>query len=275
VHCASSTLYLLVDWETGRGGDALARLDYVLFGGEALKADRLAEWAAREGNTCTLLHQYGVAECTDVATSYDLAGYRPGVHAIPPVGRPAYNTGIHLLDGELRPVGPGEQGEIYISGASVGDGYLNNGPENAKFTVLDVDGEPVRAYRTGDRGRVDESGDLVVLGRIDHQVKVRGMRIDPTDIERALARLDAVREAAVAVVHDSGEAELLAFIVPEGDEPTADALRAGLMENLPRNMVPARFVNIPRIPLSPHGKVDRPALVEAFRKQPAESGAAV
>ncbi|OIJ87334.1 peptide synthetase [Streptomyces sp. MUSC 14] len=269
VHCASSTLYLLVDWETARGGDALARLDYVLFGGEALKAERLTDWARREGNTCTLLHQYGVAECTDVATSYDLAGYRPGEHDIAPVGRPAYNTDIHLLDEELRGVGAGEQGEICISGAGVGAGYLGgSGPENAKFTTIEVDGAPRRVYRTGDRGRVTETGDLVVLGRIDHQVKVRGMRIDPTDIERALGRLAGVREAAVVVTYtDAGEAELTAFIVPAGDELAADDVRTGLLETLPRNMVPARFINIPRIPLSPHGKVDRTALVDALKNQ--------
>lgn len=273
VHCASSTLYLLVDWETARGGDALTKLDYVLFGGEALKAERLADWMRREGNTCTLLHQYGVAECTDVATSYDLGAYRPGEQDVPPVGRPAYNTGIHLVDGELRGVAPGEPGEICISGAGVGAGYLNNGPENARFTTVEVDGELVRAYRTGDRGRVTEAGELIVLGRIDSQVKVRGMRIDPTDIERALARLAGVREAAVALAHtDTGDAELIAFTVPAGDDLVEEELRAELLRTLPRNMVPAGFVNVPRLPLSPHGKVDRVALVDAHRTRRADSG---
>jgi D-alanine--poly(phosphoribitol) ligase subunit 1 len=274
IHCASSTLYLLIDWEKARGGDALTRLDYVLFGGEALKVERLMEWARREGNTCTLLHQYGVAECTDVATSYDLAGHRPDEHDIPRVGRPAYNTDIHLLDEQLRGVAPGEQGEICIAGSSVGAGYLNNGPENAKFTTVEVDGEPVRVYRTGDRGRVTETGDLVVLGRIDAQVKVRGMRIDPTDIERALARLDGIHEAAVVVTYDSGEAELTAFLVPAGEDLVADDVRARLSKALPRNMVPSRFLNIARIPLSPHGKADRAALADSCRNQYANSGTA-
>ncbi|MFF1699337.1 amino acid adenylation domain-containing protein [Streptomyces sp. NPDC058257] len=276
VHCASSTLYLLVDWETARGGDVLARLDYMLFGGEPLKVERIANWAQREGNTCTLLHQYGVAECTDVATSYDLAAYRPGEQDIAPVGRPAYNTGIHLLDQQLRPVGPGEYGEICISGAGVGAGYLNGtGPENAKFTTIVVDGAPCRLYRTGDRGHVTEAGELVVAGRMDAQVKVRGMRIDPTDIERALGRLAGVREAAVVVTYDdSGEAELIAFVVPSANELTEDDLRTRLLRTLPRNMVPARFMNVLRIPLSPHGKVDRAALVETCRNLYAKSGTA-
>jgi amino acid adenylation domain-containing protein len=268
VHCASSTLYLLVDWETSRGGDALTGLDYVLFGGEPLKVERIADWARREGNRCTLLHQYGVAECTDVATSYDLAGRRPGEPDIAPVGRPAYNTDIHLLDEHLRGVAAGEQGEICISGAGVGAGYLNTGPENEKFTTITVDGEPRRVYRTGDRGYVTEAGELIVLGRIDAQVKVRGMRIDPTDIERALGRLAGVREAAVVVGRtDSGEAELIAFMVPTGDELAENDVRGHLLETLPRNMVPARFITIPRLPLSPHGKVDRAALVAAYRSR--------
>ncbi|XVV32815.1 amino acid adenylation domain-containing protein (plasmid) [Streptomyces sp. CA-100214] len=275
VHCASSTLYVLVDWETARGGDALTRLDYVLFGGEALKAERLTDWARRPGNTCTLLHQYGVAECTDVATSYDLAGHHPGGQDVPPVGRPAHNTDIHLVDEDLRHVAPGEQGEICIAGAGVGAGYLGAGPENARFTTLEAGGERVRVYRTGDRGRVTDAGDLVVLGRIDAQVKVRGMRIDPTDVERALARLDGVREAAVVVTAgDTGEAELTAFLVPAGDDLAADDVRARLLAVLPRNMVPARFHNIPRLPLSPHGKVDRAALADTRGEHYAGSGTA-
>ncbi|WP_431992953.1 amino acid adenylation domain-containing protein [Streptomyces albogriseolus] len=274
VHCASSTLYVLVDWETARGGDALTRLDYVLFGGEALKAERLTDWARREGNSCTLLHQYGVAECTDVATSYDLAGHDPGRPDAPPVGRPAYNTDIHLVDEDLRHVAPGEQGEICIAGAGVGAGYLNAGPENRRFTTLEAGGEQVRVYRTGDRGRVTDAGDLVVLGRIDAQVKVRGMRIDPTDVERALARLDGVREAAVVVTYtDAGEAELTAFLVPAGGDLAEDDVRARLLRDLPRTMVPARFLTIARLPLSPHGKVDRAALAAARVERYAGSGA--
>ncbi|MFE0174986.1 amino acid adenylation domain-containing protein [Streptomyces sp. NPDC059002] len=276
VHCASSTLYLLVDWETARGGSALAGLDYVLFGGEPLKFERIEAWARRAGNTCTLLHQYGVAECTDVATSYDLAAHRPGDQEIAPVGRPAYNTDIHLLDERLRGVGAGEYGEICIAGAGVGAGYLGGtGPESERFTTIDVDGAPLRLYRTGDRGTVTDAGELVVVGRMDAQVKVRGMRIDPTDIERVLGRLAGVREAAVAVEYGgSGEAELIAFLVPVGDGTDDSDVRARLLETLPRNMVPARFVTVPRLPLSPHGKVDRAALLDEFRNRYATTSGA-
>lgn len=274
VHCASSTLYLLVDWEAARGGTALTRLDRVLFGGEPLKFERIAHWARRPGNTSTLLHQYGVAECTDVATSYDLAGYRPEEQEIAPVGRPAHNTDIHVLDEQLRGVGPGEYGEVCISGAGVGAGYLGGpGPEAQRFTTIEVDGAPRRLYRTGDRGRVTESGELVVAGRMDAQVKVRGMRIDPADVERALGRLAGVREAAVVARHDEfGAAELVAFVVPAGAGLVEHDLRIQLVQTLPRNMVPSTFIDIPRIPLSPHGKVDRAALLDVCRNRYADSG---
>ena len=276
VHCASSTLYLLVDWENVCGGEALGKLDYVLFGGEPLHVERIEKWARREGNTCTLLHQYGVAECTDVATSYDLTGFRPVGHENAPVGRPAYNTEIHILDEHAEGVAPGEYGEICISGTSVGAGYLNGaGPESQRFTTVLMDGEPRRLYRTGDLGCVTDSGDLVVAGRIDAQVKVRGMRIDPTDVERALVRLPGVRQAAVVpVAGQAGQTELVAFVVRDdggGDSGTNPGrLRAGLLATLPRSMVPAGFVDIPRIPLSPHGKVDRAALVADFRNRAAD-----
>jgi D-alanine--poly(phosphoribitol) ligase subunit 1 len=274
VHCASSTLYLLVDWETARGGEALTRLDYVLFGGEPLHVERIADWARRGGNRCTLLHQYGVAECTDVASSYDLAGYWTGEHDIAPVGTPVYNTGIHILDERMRDAGAGEYGEICISGTSVGAGYLNGtGPDSERFTTVMADGVPRRLYRTGDRGYVTGAGELVVAGRMDAQVKVRGMRIDPADIERALGRLTGVRQAAVVTrYNDYGEAELVAFIVPAGGDLAENDLRTRLLETLPRNMVPARFLNIRRIPLSPHGKADRAALADEFQNQHAGSG---
>ncbi len=267
VHCASSTLYVLVDWEVASGGDALSKLDYMLFGGEPLHVDRVLDWARREGNTCTLLHQYGVAECADVATSFNLAGYRRAVHDVAPVGRPGYNTDIHLVDEELRGVRIGEPGEICIAGRSVGSGYLNgSGPESARFTTIEVHGAPVRIYRTGDRGYVTEHGQLIVLGRMDTQVKVRGMRIDPNDIERALGRLPGVRQAAVVVGHTgSGETELTAFLVPTDEDLAEKDVRAQLLKVLPRNMVPARFRSIARLPLSPHGKVDRAALLNQIQ----------
>jgi amino acid adenylation domain-containing protein len=274
VHCASSTLYLLVDWETTRRGAALAGLDYVLFGGEPLKIERIIGWARRPGNACTLLHQYGVAECTDVATSFDLAAYRTSEHDVPPVGRPAFNTDIHVLDEQLSGVGPGEYGEICIAGISLGAGYLNGSASTSQqFMTAVVDGAPLRLYRTGDRGYVNEAGELVVAGRLDAQVKVRGMRIDPADVERALGRLDGVREAAVVVSHSqSGEAQLVGFVVTESAKIDETDLRGRLLETLPRNMVPVRIIAIPQIPLSPHGKVDRPALIDALHHQCAPGG---
>ncbi|MFD0070574.1 peptide synthetase, partial [Streptomyces sp. NPDC127574] len=177
-----------------------------------------------------------------------------------PAGRPAHTTATPHLDADLREVHAGQDGEICISGAGVGAGYLGAaGPENAKFTTIDVAGTPLRVYRTGDRGRIDDSGQLVVAGRMDAQIKVRGMRIDPT---------------VVVTYNDGGEAELNAFVVPSGNDLAEDDLRTRLLWTLPRNMVPSRFTNILRLPLSPHGKVDRAALADIGRTQHAGSNTA-
>ncbi len=266
LHCATSTLYLLVDWETARGGAALARLSHVFFGGEPLAVDRIAHWVRRADNTCTLLHQYGVAECTDVASSYVLSADRVGQPVVP-VGRPVYNTGIHVLD-ELQEVEPGEYGEVCLSGVGVGAGYLNgSGPDTERFTTISRDGRPCRVYRTGDRGYVTPDGDLVVVGRMDDQVKVRGMRVDVADVERALRALPGVREAAVVPrTAGSGEVDLVAFVVPSSGEISEREVRAGLRAVLPRAMIPGDLVSLPEIPLNQHGKTDRGALAARVRE---------
>ncbi len=266
VHCGTSALYLLIDWETARGSGALDRVGHIFFGGEPMSADRVVPWADREGNTCRLLHQYGVAECTDVASSYDLADYLAGGGGtdVVPVGKPVHNTDIHIVDEQLLPVAPGEYGEICISGISIGVGYLNAGGSGSdRFVRVVRDGVPIRLYKTGDRGTVTAGGDLVVAGRLDSQVKVRGMRIDPVDVERHLDRLAGVRASAVVPRrHGSGEVELVAFIVPDGGEIVTNDVRSRLVAVLPQNMVPAEFITVPEIPLNPHGKKDHRALAE-------------
>ncbi|ALE77158.1 peptide synthetase [Pseudonocardia sp. AL041005-10] len=261
LNCASSTLYLIIDWERARGGSSLTDLENIFIGGEPLRITRLIDWMRLPGNTCRILHQYGVAECTDVATSFDLSRYRPDEHEIVPVGRPIANVDVYVLDSALEPVADMSPGEICIEGAAVGAGYLDgSGSENERFVHTAVGGTVRTLYRTGDRGYVDRNGDLVVLGRMDAQVKVRGVRIDPVEIERFLCLLPGVQEAAVAVVAAPDESELVAFVVP-GDGPIVlETLRSELAATLPRSMVPSRFVEIDRLPLSPHGKVDRAAL---------------
>ncbi|MFF2395504.1 amino acid adenylation domain-containing protein [Nocardia sp. NPDC058114] len=263
LHCAPSTLYLLVDREMKRGGTALTQVGYVFIGGEALSSTRVSTWATRPGNTCVLLHQYGVAECTDVATSHPMTDY-PGYAAagVTPAGKPVYNTTIHLLGEHLDEVGPGEVGEICISGASVGAGYINPSEEgSARFTKIERNGLLIPVYRTGDRGYVTPGGELVLVGRMDSQVKIRGHRIDLGEVDQAVRRNGAVNDAAVvAVADDADDLQLIAFVIPTADALDKPRLRKELLAVLPHAMVPAEFVEVTAFPLNPNGKVDRKAL---------------
>ncbi|MFD3940244.1 amino acid adenylation domain-containing protein [Streptomyces sp. NPDC058611] len=262
LHCAPSTLYVLVDHEQALGTDALTRVGHVFIGGEPLTVARVEEWAAQEGNHCVLLHQYGVAECTDVATSHALADYARYHGAATPVGEPVYNTEIRLLDDELNEVADGETGEICISGLSVSAGYLNASPaDSQRFTEL-LDGDaPVRIYRTGDRGYVTPDGELVVVGRVDQQVKIRGMRMDLGDVEHGVRSHAHVEDAVVVAVPDaSGELRLVGFVLPASGAIDTRALYRDLLATLPRNMVPQEFKVLNAFPVNPNGKTDRRAL---------------
>jgi D-alanine--poly(phosphoribitol) ligase subunit 1 len=262
LHCAPSTLYVLIDQEETRGGTALTGVGHVFIGGEPLNVARVERWASQEGNTCTLLHQYGVAECTDVATSHVLADYPRYRGAATPAGRPVHNTEIRLLDEDLREVPQGETGEICISGRSVSAGYLNASPaDTARFTEIESGTGPLRIYRTGDRGYATADGELVVVGRVDAQVKIRGMRIDLGDVEHGVRASARVKDVAVLAVPDAQEElSLVAFVIPADGELDARALRGELLAVLPRNMVPQEFVAIASFPLNPNGKIDRRSL---------------
>jgi acyl-coenzyme A synthetase/AMP-(fatty) acid ligase len=281
LHCAPSTLYLLVDRELATGGEALAAMHYVFIGGEPLKADRVTAWARRPGTRCVLLHQYGVAECTDVATSHVMSDYEAYASGVVPVGSPVYNTRVHVLDEDLHEVGLGQVGEVCISGASVGLGYLNPDPHSARrFVDTVMEGQPLRLYRTGDRGYVAPSGELVVVGRMDSQVKIRGMRIDLNDVEHAVRSNPRVHDAVVlAVTPDAGDPRLVAFVIGRngavGDDEALDPrrLRAELSAVLPQNMVPQDFLQVPAFPLNPNGKVDRKVLAHAAQSDGAAVGA--
>ncbi|GAU68751.1 linear gramicidin synthetase LgrA [Streptomyces sp. NBRC 110611] len=262
LHCAPSTLYVLIDHERALGTDALTRVGHVFIGGEPLTVSRIEDWATQEGNTCVLLHQYGVAECTDVATSHVLTDYARYRGAATPVGEPVYNTEIHLLDDELGEVPDGETGEICISGLSVSAGYLNASPaDTRRFTELPGEDGPVRLYRTGDRGYLTPDGELVVVGRVDAQVKIRGMRMDLGDVEHGVRSHPLVDDAVVLALPDaSGELRLVGFVLSSADAPDTRALYRDLLNTLPRNMVPQEFTVLDTFPLSPNGKTDRRAL---------------
>ncbi|WP_237577391.1 non-ribosomal peptide synthetase, partial [Mycetohabitans sp. B5] len=181
-----------------------------------------------------------------------------------PIGRPIANNRLYLLDRHGQPVPLGVTGELYISGASVVRGYLNEPDLTAERFLLDPfsDREGARMYKTGDLARYRSDGNLEFLGRNDHQVKIRGLRIELGEIKTCLVRHPQVQEAVVLALGEGIDKRLVAYVVAEPDQQLAHALRAYLTARLPDYMVPAAFVRLDALPLTPNGKLDRRALPE-------------
>ncbi len=238
---------------------ALARLDVLLLGGEALPPS-LASTLERSG-VKHLLNLYGPTETTIWSSAHEV-GAEDGATSIP-IGRPLANTVLHVLDAKGRLVPPGVAGELYIGGAGVARGYLDR-PEltDERFVQNTIDGHG-RLYRTGDRVRRRDDGVLDFLGRIDHQVKLRGHRIELGEIEAALSAHADVREAVVVLREDApGEVRLVAYLIAAdpAHEPDAQALRTYLRRHLPEAMVPSQVVTLAQWPQTPNRKIDRKAL---------------
>ena len=244
--------------------DRLPNLTLWFTGGEALSSDlwqRFRECLPH----CHLVNLYGASEASDDTTWYDLS-LAPHELACVPIGRPIANTQVYVLDPHLQPVPIGIPGELYVGGASLTRGYLHHPELTAeRFIPHPLSYEPgARLYKTGDLVRYQSDGHLEYIGRLDHQVKLRGIRIELGEIEAALAQHPAVRETVVIVREDRpGALHLVAYIVPAQEPaPTHRELRRFLETQLPAAMVPSVFVMLETLPLTPSGKVDRRGLPE-------------
>ena len=232
------------DWTSG------CALRYLLTGG-----DRLTRRPPRD-LPFTVSNQYGPTENTVVATAGPAS---PQGDGLPDIGRPIDGVRIRVLDASLRPVPAGVPGELCLGGASIARGYYGRPAMTAAAFVPDPDGVAgARIYRTGDRVRVRSDGRIEFLGRLDDQIKIRGVRIEPAEVEAALGTHPAV--AAAAVTADPGRQWLIAYVVPTNGATDHAALTNYLRGRLPAAMVPGRFVDLARLPLTPNGKVDRGAL---------------
>jgi amino acid adenylation domain-containing protein len=251
-----------------------ARLDndlrLLLSASETLLSDLPARWAEL-GHPARLVNMYGQTETTGIVAIHTITSDAGGEVCRVPIGRPIPGTSVHIVDSVGKTVPPGVVGELLVSGPAVGLGYLDRPEETAHRFVKDPsseDGE-ARAYRTGDLARRLPDGTLALTGRIDAQVKVRGFRIEPGEIEAALKRDPRVDECAVVVRRDSfGEDRLVAFVVLRQDaavglEQTSAltaSLRGALRAALPAYMVPPVIAAVAALPLTPTGKVNRAAL---------------
>ncbi|GCD93045.1 non-ribosomal peptide synthetase [Embleya hyalina] len=246
---------------TGRG----AALRTVVFGGEALDSARLAEWYERHpADAPRLVNMYGITETTVHVTHgpLDPALVPGGAGGAIGVGLPGLD--VRLLDGALRAVPAGVVGELYVGGGQLSRGYLNRPGLTAARFVADPYGPPGgRLYRSGDLARWTRAGRLEYVGRSDDQIKLRGFRIEPGEVEAALLARAEVADARVAVrVDAAGDKALIAYVVRAGarDLPEPVVLRAELRRVLPDHMVPAAFVSLDSIPLTGNGKLDYAAL---------------
>jgi len=228
-------------------------------GGEALPADLAARARALTG--AEVVNLYGPTEACIDATAHLFAGEGG---ATVPIGRPVDNVRAHVLDGAGAPVPPGVPGELYLGGAQLARGYPGRPGLTAERFVPDpfATSPGGRLYRTGDRVRFLAGGALEFLGRMDQQVKVGGVRVEPGEVEAALASHPAVAGCVVQARADAGgDTRLVAYLVPAGGAaPPAGELRAYLRERLPEAMVPGAFVALDAFPLTSSGKVDRGAL---------------
>jgi amino acid adenylation domain-containing protein len=228
-----------------------------------------------------VVNNYGPTECTVVATSSVL---KPGTTGAPPIGRPIAGASVYLLNENGEPVPDGSTGEIYIGGAGVGRGYRNL-PESAersflpdRFAGAPVAGAPgARMYRTGDRGVRRPDGEIEFRGRADRQTKIRGQRVELDEIGSVLAHHPSIEfAAAITNISEAGEKQLVAYVLPKEKAcvPTARELQSHLLNSLPDYMIPATFVRLHALPLSPNGKLDLTMLPQPTEANLLESKAA-
>jgi amino acid adenylation domain-containing protein len=236
------------------------RTNVLILGGEALHAEDLAAWRSHAPTT-QLFNEYGPTEAT-VGCCFLQISDRDAASGAVPIGRPIANTAIHVLDAWLSPVPVGMKGELFVAGDGLARGYLRRADLTAaSFVPHPVPPQPgARLYRTGDLGKLDDGGVLYFAGRVDAQVKLRGYRVEPGEIEEALRRHASVSEAAVTVAEDpSGLKTLVAFVTraTPGTQPSDEEIKAFLVNWLPEYMVPQLHVWLNALPLTSHGKVDR------------------
>src|SRR6185369_6758119 len=237
----------------------------MIMGSEPVAPAALEAWRGLAGANIAWANAYGVTEATVTSTLYDLAAgateateviaRRPGTV---PVGRPIAGVRVLLADGYGNPVPEGMAGELCLGGAGLARGYRGRPDLTAERFVPSALGTPgARLYRTGDLARRLPGGDLEILGRLDQQVKVRGFRIEPGEIEAALCALPGVEEAAVVVREDiPGDRRLVAYVVPVDREALSAAfLRSELSLTLPESMIPSAFVSLGSLPRTAGGKL--------------------
>lgn len=253
--------------------DIQLALRFIIFGGEALDFPGLRPWFERFGDQKPrLVNMYGITETTVHVTYRPLSWDDLNHGSVSVIGRPIPDLAAYVLDKHLEPLPIGVPGELYVGGAGVTRGYLGWPALTAERFLPNpfIDEPGSRMYRTGDLARLLPDGELAYLGRIDEQVKIRGHRIEPGEVQAAIAQQASVSEAIVLARQESSDQKrLIAYVVPAGEQrPTVTELRRALHVQLPDYMVPAAFVFLDTLPLTANGKIDYKALPPPSGQRP-------
>ncbi|MFD8936986.1 amino acid adenylation domain-containing protein, partial [Streptomyces sp. NPDC059578] len=237
----------------------LPDLRRVHIGGESCPPDLVRRWSAHH----ELVNGYGTTECSVATTLTEPLTALDGDCAQVPIGTPVAEVQVFVLDDVLAPVPADTAGELYVTGPGLARGYVElPGLTAERFVACPFEAPGTRMYRTGDVVRWNTDGQLEFLHRVDDQLKIRGFRVEPGEVEEALSRHPAVQQTVVLpLTHTTGDTRLVAYAVPALDaEVTPASLRADLQEVLPDHLVPSAVVMLDALPLTPNGKIDRAAL---------------
>ncbi len=241
--------------------DAFSALRLLCSGGDVLLASTCRDLLSGSFQG-RLFNLYGPTETTTACTAFEITEIPERTGSIP-IGSALAGCRIYVLSPDLRPVSRGQVGELYVGGDGVARGYLNRpGLTAERFLPDPFAGNGGRMYATGDRVRQRDDGALEYLGRADNQVKIRGHRVEPGEVERALCRFPQVREAAVISAGDASVRRLVAFVLPDSEQLSLHDLRLFVAETVPEFLVPAEFIVLKSMPLDAHGKRDRDQLAQ-------------
>ena len=254
INCAPSAFYPLV--EDHPQHDNLASIKHLIFGGEAIKLERLSSWLDADTCNVQISNNYGPTECTDIACFHRITAAQEYYNKAIPIGKPNDNVQVYILNGTQQLLPSGLIGEIGITGLGVGRGYLNHDELNSEKFIANPFGHG-QLYRTGDLGYLNHKGQLVFVSRQDFQIKLNGLRIELGEIEQALNKQAGIQESLVRVNNE----QLTAYVLIDDEQGfNQDTLRRELAKELPQYMLPSHFISLQKWPLTPNGKINRKAL---------------